>query len=63
MTTKVTVQANNGWPVRVALIDTNAAPGRNNEYVIVEAGEQRDFSVWDGRDLRIHEIQPGEEAK
>lgn len=60
MTTKVTVSANHGWPVDVTTIpDTE---GGTSTCIRVPAGETRDFYVWKGQDLRIHEVQPDEIA-
>lgn len=53
MTTKVTVEANHGWPVDV----TNGDDGRKTR---VPAGAKQDFYVYSGRDLLIHEVQPDE---
>lgn len=60
MTTTVTVKANHGWPVKVSgVIPTT---GEDAHYGgRVEAGETRDFICHGTMDLRIHEIQPGEE--
>lgn len=57
MTTKVTVSANHGWPVRVTKVTTNAPSSSD---VVVKAGESQDFFVHSSLDLHIHEIQPGE---
>jgi hypothetical protein len=57
MTTKITVGAHAGWPVRVTVIDKGCMPKTQ----IVEPNAAQDFHVWDTRDLRVHEIQPGEE--
>ena len=66
MTTTITVKALHGWPVRVTEKTKVLNTGDENETdlhrrsFIVEAGNTQDFYVWDGRDLEIHEIQPGE---
>lgn len=57
MTTKVTVEANHGWPVDV----TSKTP--NGEFLSktrVPANEKRDFYVHSSQDLEIHEVQPEE---
>lgn len=53
MTTSVVVKANHGWDVEVAKITPN---GRQVE--IVKAGTEVTVYVWDGQDLRIHELNP-----
>ena len=58
MTTRVTVAANHGWPVRVTTIAKDGAQGTSTE---VSANATQDFYVWDGQDLLIHEIQPSEQ--
>ena len=62
MTTRITVHANHGWPVRVTAITTSSVGTAETatEAGIVAAGSAQDFYVWDGHDLRVHEIQPGE---
>lgn len=55
MTTTVTVKANHGWPV-----DVTAINGDNESTTRVPAGETKDFIVFDGQDLRVHEVQPRE---
>lgn len=63
MTTKVTVEANHGWPVRVTPKHINVGPGGAPaaRVEIVPAGEARTFYVHSNLDLEIHEVQPGEE--
>ena len=56
MTTKVTVDAHAGWPVRV----TRITPDGGHTDNIVAANTVQDFHVWDGQDLRIHEVQKDE---
>ena len=61
MTTRITVHADSGWPVRVTTI--GLARVGTAETVIADAVVQDgslDFHVWNGADLRVHEIQPGE---
>lgn len=58
MTTKVTVFALHGWPVDVTQVSgagTSIGPTQR-----VPAGVSRDFVVYSGHDLLIHEVQPGE---
>lgn len=58
MTTKVTVDAHSGWPVRV--INEDSAPDGStyhNEAGIVQPGEVRDFYVFDTRKLIISEMK------
>ena len=54
MTTKVTVDAHAGWPVRV----TRLTPDGGHTPVIVDPNTVQDFFVWDGQDVRVHEVQP-----
>lgn len=56
MTTKVTVDAHAGWPVRV----TRISPAGGHTEVLVDANTTQDFYVYDGQDLRVHEVQPNE---
>ena len=59
MTTKVTVDAHAGWPVKV--IQVNPKDGVwFGEPTIVPAKEVRTFYVNSEMDLIIHEVQPGE---
>lgn len=57
MTTRVTVHANHGWPVRVTQV--NIPPSSSSD-VIVKAGDSRDFYIHSNMDIHVHEIQPGE---
>lgn len=61
MTTKVTVEANHGWPVRVIAIDprTNEPIGAGTGSVVPADGAMT-FYVHSRQDLRVHEIQPDE---
>ena len=64
MTTRIVVHADHGWPVRVttiALAHVGTAETVLSE-TVVPPGSSMDFHVWDGADLRIHEIQPAERA-
>ena len=62
MTTKITVHADHGWPVKVTVLSRASVGAAETEAMagIVEPGSIQEFFVWDGRDLRVHEIQPGE---
>jgi len=62
MTTAVTVSANHGWPVDVTVIHTDGTAAMNSP-IRLPAGETRTFYVWDGADLLIHEVQPGQDAE
>jgi hypothetical protein len=59
MTTRVTVEANHGWPVRVTATDPKT--GKPWPEVIVPAAEKMDFYVHYNMDLIIHEVQPTED--
>lgn len=62
MTTKVTVDAHAGWPVKVEAIDYTSSETTKVELGIVPAGQSRDFHVWQERQLIITEMpRPGEE--
>lgn len=59
MTTKVTVAANHGWPVKV----TGVKPGTRDEVAyggIVAKNTHQDFFCHSGMDLIVHELQPDE---
>lgn len=63
MTTRVTIYAGHGWPVDVAAL--TGKPGANEmraqtSKTRVAPGETREFIVYDGQDLLIHEVQPNE---
>jgi hypothetical protein len=63
MTTKVTVEANHGWPVKVDGLQPGSNETVSHSYgCIVPAGEKREFYVHSTLDLRIHEVQPDEIA-
>lgn len=57
MTTKVTIYAHAGWPVKVIPMANGMPAG---EAVRVEPNEVRDFYVHSGQDLLVHEVQPVE---
>lgn len=57
MTTKVTVDAHAGWPVKVEAIDTyRGEEPKRHELGIVPAGEVQDFFTFDTRVLIITEM-------
>ena len=58
MTTRITVEANHGWPVRVS--STDPVTGRKWPERIVPPAAKETFYVHSNADLHIHEIQPGE---
>lgn len=63
MTTTVKVSANHGWPVKV----TGHNPKTGEELTNwpahrVPAGEEQTFAVHSDMDIRVHEIQPGEDG-
>lgn len=59
MTTKVTVDAHAGWPVRVEAVDQYPADADpvTKEIGIVPANEKQDFYVTSTRKLIISEMQ------
>jgi hypothetical protein len=57
MTTKVTVDAHAGRPVRI----TNISPDGGHTEVLVEPNTVHDFYVHSTQDLRVHEVQPNEQ--
>ena len=59
MTTKVTVEANHGWPVKVTGVRVGTMDDANYGG-IVPKNEKRDFYCHSGMDLIVHEIQPSE---
>jgi hypothetical protein len=60
MTTKITVDAHAGWPVRVARIGRCGGTGGCET---VPANEKRDFYVHDGMDLLIREAKAGDQVQ
>ena len=54
MTTKVVVETHAGWPVRV----TSLLSDGSQTVDVVPAHKIAEFYVHDGKDLRIHEVQP-----
>lgn len=60
MTTKITVSANHGWPVDVTSI-LRSDP-ENIQTTRVPAGQEQIFYIHSNLDLRIHEVQPSEDA-
>lgn len=59
MTTKVTVDAHAGWPVKVEAIDQYPGDAEpvTRELGIVQPGEVRDFHVFDARKIVITELK------
>ena len=55
MTTKVTVDAHAGWPVKVKIADTYNGETTTSE-VIVVPNEVRDFYVTNTRSLDVSEL-------
>jgi hypothetical protein len=61
MTTKVTVEANHGWPVKVTAINPETGnPVSEHAGTVVPANGALTFYVHRGQDLLVHEIQPNE---
>lgn len=60
MTTRVTIFAGHGWPVRYKQVDPKTGDIIGNEQRI-EAGVTAETIVHSGADLVVHEIQPDEE--
>lgn len=60
MTTKVTVAANHGWPVKVRGVNPKTGEDANYGGTIPK-NEQRDFYCHSSMDLIVHEIQPDED--
>ena len=59
MTTKVTVEANHGWPVKVIPVNPKTGEWYGNVRE-VPAGAIETFYIHSDQDLIIHEIQPDE---
>jgi hypothetical protein len=57
MTTKVTVDAHAGWPVRVEAKDHYDDAHQVSLLGVVPAGEVRDFYVFDTRQIIITELK------
>jgi len=63
MTTTVVVKANHGWPVDVTPFTKNADdPAIAGPTTRVPPDTEMIFSVHNGKDLLIHEVQPDETA-
>lgn len=71
MTTKITVDAHAGWPVKVTMLDHPPADGSTEIYSpdfvetieIVPPGTVRDFYIHERRSIAIIEMkQPGNQA-
>lgn len=58
MTTKITVDAHAGRQIEVTHLDTNIVEETIALIEIVEPGEIRYFHVWEGREIRLREINP-----
>ena len=56
MTTKITINAHAGWPVRVTSLSTNGDFTART----VAPNTVQEFHVYEGTDLRVHEVQPNE---
>lgn len=60
MTTKVTVDAHAGWPVRVTAVDQQSGEGPGSRETVlgeVPPNETKDFYVHQGRKLIIEELE------
>ena len=62
MTTRVTVEANHGWPVRVEHINPKTGEPIHPA-TFVPAAAKQEFYIHSTMDLRIHEVQPNEGAE
>lgn len=60
MTTSVTINAHAGWAVEVTPISKE---GKKGITTTVEPMTKEVFSIWDGRDLLIHEVTQTELAR
>lgn len=61
MTTKVTVDAHAGWPVKVEAIDQfpGEAEPKTSELGIVQPGEVREFFIHSNRRIVVTEMAKG----
>ena len=59
MTTKVTVDAHAGWPVKLEAIDTFNGESKTSELATVSPGETADFHVHSNRQIVITELAKG----
>lgn len=59
MTTRVTVEANHGWPVKVQFVNPKTGGAVGPERIVPPAAKE-EFYIHSTMDLRIHEVQPGE---
>lgn len=59
MTTRVTIYAGHGWPVKVQQKDPKTGEDIG-QIIIVEPGTTMEYCVHSGADLLVHEIQPDE---
>ena len=62
MTTRVTVEANHGWPVKVQFINPKTGNTVGPERIVPPAAKE-EFYIHSTMDLAIHEVQPGEGAE
>ncbi|MDB5522803.1 MAG: hypothetical protein JWM58_566 [Rhizobium sp.] len=60
MTTKVSVEANHGWPVKVTGVKVGTLEPVNYGG-IVPKDQKQDFYVHSGMDIIVHEIPPDEQ--
>ena len=60
MTTKIIVEANQGWPVSVEGHNPKTGEAIIGSAQRVEPGQTREFYCHFGVDVHVHEIQPGE---
>lgn len=59
MTTKVTVDAHAGWPVKVTTIDLNVDGSSLRSETVVPPNTTQDFYVHQQRELHIKEMPNG----
>ena len=62
MTTRVTVEANHGWPVKVQFVNPKTGNPVGPERIVPPAAKE-EFYIHSTMDLRIHEVQPNEGAE
>jgi hypothetical protein len=60
MTTRVTVEANHGWPVKVQFVNPKTGNPVGPERIVPPAAKE-EFYIHSTADLHIHEIQPTED--
>ena len=59
MTTRVIVEANHGWPVKVQFVNPKTGNTVGPERIVPPAAKE-EFYIHSTMDLRVHEVQPGE---